>query len=77
MAVDFFEHRNPPFSIAVNEFGGTPRYPASEVRQALTLPAHIPVIHVDARDRRSATEAVIVVSKYAMQTLVATLPVGS
>ena len=37
-AVDFFEHRNLPFLIAVNEFDGTPRYPAAEVRKALTLP---------------------------------------
>ena len=27
-AVDFFEHRNLPFLIAVNEFDGAPRYPA-------------------------------------------------
>ena len=36
-AVDFFEHRNLPFLIAVNEFDGAPRYPVGEVREALTL----------------------------------------
>jgi hypothetical protein len=68
-AVDFFEHRNLPFLIAVNEFDGTPRYPAAEVRKALTLPAHVPVINVDARDRRSATDALIAVSEYALAGL--------
>ncbi|KZS74638.1 ATP-binding protein [Mycobacterium kansasii] len=68
-AVDFFEHRNLPFLVAVNEFDGAPRYPAAEVRQALTLPVHIPVISIDARSRRSATDALIAVSQYALAGL--------
>jgi signal recognition particle receptor subunit beta len=71
-AVDFFEHRNLPFLIAVNEFDGAPRYPVQEVRKALTLPGHIPVITVDARDRQSATDALIAVSEYALQSLTPT-----
>ena len=71
-AVDFFEHRNLPFLIAVNEFDGTPRYPAGEVRKALTLSEHVPVINVDARDRRSATDALIAVSEYALASLTPT-----
>jgi signal recognition particle receptor subunit beta len=75
-AVDYFEHRNLPFLVAVNEFDGTPRFPVNEVREALTLPTHIPVIRVDARDRRSATDALITVTEYAMQSL-ASYPAGS
>ena len=74
-AVDFFEHRKLPFLIAVNEFDGAPRYPAAEVREALTLPRHIPVIPIDARDRRSATDALIAISEYALHSL-ATYPAG-
>ncbi len=70
-AVDFFEHRNLPFLIAVNEFDGAARYPVEAVREALTLPRHIPVITVDARDRRSARDALIAVSEYALETLAA------
>ncbi len=70
-AVDFFEHRNLPFLIAVNEFEGAPRYPVAEVREALALAAHIPVISVDARDRRSARDALIAVSEYALESLAA------
>jgi signal recognition particle receptor subunit beta len=76
-AVDYFEHRNLPFLVAVNEFDGTPRFPVNEVREALTLPTHIPVIRVDARDRRSATDALITVTEYAMQSLTASYPAGS
>lgn len=68
-AVDFFEHRKLPFLVAVNEFDGAPRYPVDEVRKALTLPAQIPVINVDARNRRSATDALIAVSEYALASL--------
>ncbi|MDR3655129.1 MAG: GTP-binding protein [Mycobacterium sp.] len=70
-AVDFFEHRNLPFLVAVNEFDGAPRYPVAEVREALALSAHIPVISVDARDRRSARDALIAVSEYALESLAA------
>jgi uncharacterized protein len=71
-AVDFFEHRNLPFLIAVNEFDDMPRFPAAEVRKALTLPEHVPVINIDARDRRSATDALIAVSEYALASLTPT-----
>jgi signal recognition particle receptor subunit beta len=68
-AVDFFEHRNLPFLIAVNEFDGAPRYPGAEVRKALTLPDRVPVIAIDARDRRSATGALIAISEYSLASL--------
>jgi signal recognition particle receptor subunit beta len=68
-AVDYFEHRNLPFLIAVNEFEGAPRYPVAAVRKALTLADHIPVIAVDARDQRSARDALIAISEYALSTL--------
>ena len=71
-AVDFFEHRNLPFLIAINEFDGAPRYPTQEVRKALTLPDSTPVITVDARDRKSATDALIAISEYALAALAPT-----
>ena len=73
-AVDFFEHRNLPFLIAINEFDGAPRYPTQEVRKALTLPDSTPVITVDARDRKSATDALIAISEYALAGLAPTHP---
>ena len=68
-AVDFFEARKLPFVIGVNEFDGAPRYPAQEVRKALALPDHIPVVLVDARDRHSARASLIAVTEYALTNL--------
>lgn len=68
-AVDFFENHKLPFLIAINEFDGAPDYPIQEVRTALTLSADVPVITVDARDRKSATDALIALSEYALNAL--------
>ena len=68
-AVDFFEARNLPFLVAVNEFDGAPRHPAGAVRKALALRDTTPVIAVDARDRQSARAALITVTEYALSSL--------
>jgi uncharacterized protein len=69
-AVDFFEARGLPFLIAINEFDGAPRYPTEEVRKALSLPAGVPVITVDARERDSAKDALVAISEYALEKLI-------
>lgn len=68
-AVDFFEARNLPFLVAVNEFDGAPRHSLSAVRKALTLSEHVPVMSVDARSRDSAKAALIAVTEYALSRL--------
>jgi signal recognition particle receptor subunit beta len=68
-AVDFFESRNLPFLIAINEFDGAPRHPAHAVRKALALRDNIPVVTVDARDRHSAKAALIAITEYALNSL--------
>ena len=68
-AVDFFEARNMPFLIAVNQFDAAPSHPAPSVRKALALSDRIPVITVDARDRHSARAALITVTEYALNSL--------
>lgn len=68
-AVDFFEARNLPFLVAVNEFDGAPRHPLGAVRTALALSDHVPVMAVDARSRESAKAALIAVTEYALSRL--------
>jgi uncharacterized protein len=68
-AVDFFEARNLPFLIAINEFDGAPKHPAPAVRKALALRDSIPVITVDARDRHSTKAALIAITEYALNSL--------
>ncbi len=68
-AVDFFEARQLPFLIAVNEFDDGPKHPPDAVRRALALREHIPVVNVDARDRHSARAALIAITEYALMNL--------
>jgi signal recognition particle receptor subunit beta len=48
-AVSFFEDLGLPFVVAVNEFDGAHRYHPEQVRDALRLPDHVPVVTCDAR----------------------------
>jgi uncharacterized protein len=68
-AVDFFEARSMPFLVAVNVFDNSPVYPVNEIRKALSLSDHVPVINVDARDRNSTRDALIAITEYALKNL--------
>lgn len=48
-AVEFFEHIGLPFVVAVNQFDGAYRHDLEEVRAALDLPDHLPLVVFDAR----------------------------
>ncbi|MER5374742.1 ATP/GTP-binding protein [Streptomyces sp. NPDC002553] len=58
-AIDFFERRRIPFVVGVNGFHGLHPYPADEIRQALALPAGVPVLLCDARERQSCRDVLI------------------
>lgn len=68
-AVDYFEASGIPFLIAVNDFDGQPRYSEAEVADALAVGDHIPIMHIDARDKASATAALIRITELALQRL--------
>ena len=63
-AVDFFESRRIPFLVAVNRFDGTVAYPMDEVRAALELRPHVPVVECDARSRESAVGILLSLVQY-------------
>jgi signal recognition particle receptor subunit beta len=69
-AVDYFESKGLPFLIAVNEFEGAPRYPVEDIRQAMAVPAGVPIIPIDARSREKVKYALVTVAEYALQKLV-------
>ncbi|PRC48065.1 ATP-binding protein, partial [Mycobacterium sp. ITM-2017-0098] len=71
-AVDFFEARNLPFLVAVNDFDGAPSHPLPAVRTALALSEHVPLMTIDARSRDSAKAALIAVAEYALSRLAPT-----
>ena len=67
--LDYFEAKGIPFIVCVNEFEGTQKYPMSEIREALALPNEVPLMAVDARDRKSAKEALVRVTEFALEQL--------
>ena len=71
--LDYFESKGLPFIVAVNQFEGTERYSLEEVASALALPADVPIISVDARDRESCKQALVRVTEYALQRLTQSL----
>ena len=66
-AVDYFERRDIPFTVAVNCFEGTALFPVETVRQALDLEPAVPVLLCDARERESARDVLVSVVEHAMR----------
>ncbi|MDQ1450124.1 MAG: uncharacterized protein QOC79_3095 [Actinomycetota bacterium] len=59
VALDYFETRDTPFVVGVNHFPGSYHYPIPEVREALGVAPHIPVVDCDARNRQSVKVALV------------------
>ncbi|WP_405679014.1 ATP/GTP-binding protein [Streptomyces sp. NBC_01511] len=59
-AIDRLEHHRTPFVVAVNRFDNDiSAFSLDEIRQALSLPAHVPLINCDARVRSSGKNVLI------------------
>jgi signal recognition particle receptor subunit beta len=58
-AIDFFERRGIPFVVGVNGFHGEHPYPPEDIRDALAVPEHVPVLLCDARERESCRDVLI------------------
>nr|WP_198347818.1 ATP/GTP-binding protein [Nocardia terrae] len=56
-AIDRLEHQRMPFIVACNNF--SPGSALSEVREALDLDSHIPLVDCDARDRDACKQVLI------------------
>jgi signal recognition particle receptor subunit beta len=67
-AVDFFENRRIPFLVAVNRFDDTLAYPVEEVRSALELRPHVPIVECDARTHESAVGVLLSLVQYLLDT---------
>lgn len=59
-AVDYFEKKGLPFVVGVNCFDGAERYELDEVRDALGIMPHVPVFEMDARQKSSCRDALLV-----------------
>jgi uncharacterized protein len=66
-AVDYFESRGIPFVVAVNCFDGVARHRLSDVREALAVPAEVPMVYTDARSRAATKQTLVALVQHAMQ----------
>ncbi|WP_244200349.1 GTP-binding protein, partial [Micromonospora arborensis] len=66
-AVDFFERAGLPFVVGVNAFDGRLALELNEIRWALAIGDHVPLVQFDARDRLSVRDALLVVLDRALE----------
>ncbi len=74
-AIDYFEARDVPFVVAVNPFDGTRTHHLDEIRTALQIPEHIPMLFADARERGEVKLALITLVEHALRRARAAEPV--
>ncbi|MFD2688158.1 ATP/GTP-binding protein [Streptomyces phyllanthi] len=68
-ALDYFESCGIPYVVAVNHFDGSERFEAEDVREALTVPPHVPVMIMDARRRISVVETLLALCAHAIAVM--------
>ncbi|MEU9161773.1 ATP/GTP-binding protein [Streptomyces sp. NPDC048424] len=67
-ALDYFETCGLPYAVAVNHFEGSQSYEPEDVREALSVPPHVPVVIMDARRRHTVVESLLVLVGHALDT---------
>ncbi len=68
-AIDYFESRKVPFVVGVNCFDGVAKHRLEDVREALQIPAHVPMLYTDARSRAATKQTLIALVQLAMRQL--------
>ena len=58
-AIDYFESKDIPFVIAVNQFDGASSHELEEIRGALQLDPEVLVTYCDARERNSVKSVLL------------------
>ncbi|GGL21222.1 hypothetical protein GCM10007964_73920 [Sphaerisporangium melleum] len=65
-AIDYFEEAGLPFVVGVNGWDGHFPHVEQEVRDALTLAPHIPIVRTDARSRDAVKSTLITLVEYVL-----------
>ncbi|WP_225878716.1 GTP-binding protein [Spongiactinospora rosea] len=66
-AIDYFEEAGLPFIVGVNGWDGQFQHVEDDVREALALAPHIPIVRCDARSRESVKSTLITLVEYVVQ----------
>jgi uncharacterized protein len=69
-ALDYFERIGLPFVVAVNQFEGQHNLPLGQVRIAANVDPDVPVVAVDARERESVKDVVLVLLRLVLSLAV-------
>jgi signal recognition particle receptor subunit beta len=65
-AIDYFENAELPFIVGLNGWDGQFPHVETEVREALTLSPHIPIVRTDARVREAVKSTLISLVEHAL-----------
>ncbi|MGW0808871.1 GTP-binding protein [Nonomuraea sp. NPDC002799] len=65
-AVDYFEESGMPFVVGLNGWDGEFPHIETEVREAMTLSPHVPIVRTDARARQAVKNTLITLVEHAL-----------
>ncbi|MFI6007284.1 GTP-binding protein [Streptomyces sp. NPDC051243] len=63
-AIEEMERQNVPFVVALNVFPDSKEYPVEEIRDALDISPHTPIVACDARDRASSRDVLVALIRH-------------
>ncbi|SFN90323.1 MULTISPECIES: GTP-binding protein [Actinomadura] len=66
-SIDYFERKGTPFIVAVNCFDDADHYEPPEIRSALDIDPHVPVLLCDARHAGSAKQVLVSLVEHALR----------
>jgi signal recognition particle receptor subunit beta len=72
-AIEEMERQNVPFVVALNVFPDSRQFPVEEIRDALDIPPHIPIVACDARDRASSRDVLVALIRHLKDSSAAAL----
>ncbi len=76
-AIDYFEARQVPFVVAINCFDGVAEHTVDDVRDALDIPADVPVVLTDARSRQATKLTLLELTQHALSRARQAVPTAS
>ncbi|TDD63653.1 ATP-binding protein [Actinomadura darangshiensis] len=66
-SIDYFERKGTPFVVAVNCFDNADHYDPPEIRTALDIDPHVPILLCDARHTVSAKQVLVSLVEHALR----------
>jgi uncharacterized protein len=75
-AVDYFEESGMPFVVGINGFDGVYAHTVEDVREALTIGPHVPIVTCDARNRESTKATLITLVEHALAMRAGGVPIN-